>query len=332
MPIGPSHSGRSSGGFGGSRSGGGHSYGGGGYRSHSFYHGPRRFVFFGRTYVLTSGASSIIALLLFGVFFFGVLCFGMFADKKGTKHDIASYQTQIATMESDAEFYTDLIQKATSPTPTAGYYLATATIDNNPFDESPFSTFEYYSSNPTTPGAYYSFRDDQAIWYFVVYKYTHSTDGTPLTLRGMTYTQYSYSQLPATGELQIAYTYYENNWWSINTDYTLAKNKDYTYTKELLTKAEKSISSKTTWMIISGIVVVGLVVGLIFTIKKNAKRQEEENQIKLNKAKAETDEAVAKATEAQKRAAQIGRKCEYCESSVPDGAKHCPNCGSSMFD
>ncbi len=324
MPIGPSHSGRSSGGhsFGGGSSSRSSGFGSSGGRSHHFHSGPRRFVFFGRTYVMAPNGLSFVAILLFFIFFAGVFCFGSWAGIKNGNDDIDYYSAQIAIMEDDAEFYSTLIANATNH--VSGYYLETASFDNNDLDSSPFKKFEYYPSNPTTPGAYYSFMDKGVIWYFIVYKYSHGT--------GMTYTQFSNSQLPSDGKIQIAYTYFENNWWSINTNYSLEKNKDYAFAKAELQNSKEAKQSSITSTIVSVLIIVGLVVAVIFVIKKNLKREEEKNTLELQKTKAEVQEATAKADEAKRRASQVGRKCKYCGSAVPDEETKCTNCGSSVFD
>lgn len=319
MPVGPSHSGRSSGGgrsFGGSRGGSG-SFGGG-RRSHTI--GPARFVFFGRTYVVSSGGMSAISLLLFGLFFVGVFCFLMGTGISTAKENISSYQSEIQIMESDAEYYNNLIMNANLNNPNDNYFL----VDANFGDE----VFEYYRSNPQEPGSYYSFKQNGVIWYFVVYSYEHDGDD----YIGTTYTQFSMTQLQAkNGKINIAYTVENGNLFSINADYSLESNKDYAYAKLSLKDAEESLSSNTTGLVVTIVLIVGLVIGLVFAIKKNTKKQDEKHNLEIQKGKAEVEEAFAKADEAKRKAEQFGRKCEYCSGDVPDGETKCPNCGSSMF-
>ena len=116
MPIGPSHSGRSSGGRsfgGGSRGGGSFSFGSG--HSHGSKHlgrQPIRFHFFGRHYVLTGGGS-ILSILVFVIFFAITFITSMASGISNYKEDIAYYQSQIQTMKDDSVFFLNLIQEVT---------------------------------------------------------------------------------------------------------------------------------------------------------------------------------------------------------------------------
>jgi len=336
MPVGPSHSGRSGGGSrgggsfgGGSRSSGGSSFSrspshhsshsGGGFH---FSLRPRNFYFFGRTVYLTSGFQVLISLLLFVALLLGGFTYVRFSTIGLYKEDIADVQAQIEIFKQDDVYFKNLITNAKNG--VDGYYLTTATFDSE--------IIEYYSANPSTPGVYYVFTKNGNQWHFIVYEYTNEV--TKLNNQiGTTYTQFSAGQCNAmNGTIEIAYTKTDNEWWSINTNYSLSDNQDYIDAVDYLNLKKSNLTSAS-WglagIIIALIVDIALIV-LIFI--KKSKKQQAEDAIAQEKAKAEADEAQAKADMARRQANQYGRTCEYCGNDIPDGVSKCPGCGSSNFE
>jgi len=322
MPIGPSHSGRSS-----SSSRSGFSSGGfssrGGFSSssgsHHYSHGPRHFNFLGRTVILSSGISTALSLLTFFIVFIGILFFGSFSSIINTNNDIAYYETQVSVMEEDAVYYNNLISNAYDSSKT-NYFLYNAYFGSQ--------SYYYYDDNPTNIGIYNAFTDDVSTWYFIVYEYT--VQGQKYI--GTTYTQFTSTQAHSLGGyIQIAYTIDDGEVYSINTSYTLAKNRDYTYAKAELENARSSKKSAITIVVISGLILAGLITAIVLILKTQIKKAKEKAELEKSKKQAEVNEAQAKAKQAERIANQFGRKCEYCNSDVPDNATVCPSCGSRQF-
>ena len=350
MPVGPSHSGRgggsrSSGGgssrsFGGSRSSGGgsRSSGGGFFRRSShdndgpsyhggggfhFNRGPRRFRFFGRTVVLTSGFQFFIIFLAILAIVFGSLASFESKFVNFYKYDVSDIKSEIKIFKDDDAYFKNLINTASLNDDSDGYYLATATFD---------PAIRYtYGDNPSVPGVYYVTDHNGHQWHFIVFEYTNEVTGTKM--KGTTYTQFSANQVNGmNGSIEIAYTKTDNQWWAINTSYSLASNKDYEFAQEDLSFYKGELSSarwKLTGYIFGVVVCVGLVVLIIV---KKSKKEKAESEIEAKKAEAEVDEARAKASMAQRQAKQYGRVCKYCGNNVPDGESNCPGCGSSDFE
>lgn len=336
MPVGPSHSGRSRSPSGRSSFGGGSSRRSGFSSSSSSnqsnpngnFHGfaffrPRHYHIFGRPVFISSGIQTLISSLLFFALITLFFAFSYGSSVTKAKEDITDCKEYISVIESDAEYYNNLIQTAKTNNTTDNYYIAQAYFGN--------TVYEYYSANPKNIGAYEAFTDDGIIWYFIVYEYTNEVIKAKQI--GTTYTQYSSSQHSGLdGVIEVAYTKTGSQWFSINTDYTLSENRDYILAKEELSELESwrknCIKNTITTSLIFAIFVAIIV--LIFVYKY--KKAKTENELNQQKTKAEIAEAQAKAQQEQRKAAQINRTCEYCGSTVPDNAKKCPACGSSNFN
>lgn len=337
MPVGPSHSGRSRS-SGGSRSFSGNSSRSSGFRSSGSsnqshnssgnFHGfpffrPRHYHIFGRPVFISSGIQTLISSLLFFALITLFLAFSYGSAITRAKNDIIDCKKYIQIIESDAEYYDNLIKTAKTNNTTDDYYIAQAYFGN--------TVYEYYSANPKNIGVYEAFTDDGIIWYFIVYEYTNEVTKTKQI--GTTYTQYSSSQHTGfNGIIEVAYTKTGSTWFSINTDYTLSENRDYILAKEDLTELESwrknCIQNTITTSLIFAIFVAIIVLIFVYKYKKS----KTENELNQQKAKAEIAEAQAKAEQEQRKAAQINRTCEYCGSQVPDDATKCPACGSSSFN
>ena len=267
--------------------------------------------------------SAIFIVLLFFISLF--LIFFLIANnrtKSELEDDVSYYSSQVLVMESDAEFYEDLITKANAN--QEGYYKTTAEFGTKIAGEYKVTTYDFYPPNPTSIGAYYSHTNNITAWYFIVYKYNTGSQ----TVTSSTYTQYSSSQyLGMNGQVEIAYTKVNNVLHSINTDYTLDINQDYILAKSRLEDKQESLKSANTTITIESIILAITIVGLIASIVISIKKTKEE------KVKFEKEQKLAKeAAEKQKRIEEYGHTCKYCGSPIPKGENECENCGSNIFD
>lgn len=335
MARGFSHSGHSSGGHSGGGHSGGHS--GGGYGGpHGGYGGggprgprpPMRMHFFGRTVVLAGPAQWFMSILL-GVLALGIVfSVGMFGNYSQIKTAVTESKEMIEKYESYSEIYSNIITKAKAG--TDGYYVVNATFA--------MKKFEDYSNDPTETGYYATDHYEKGqYYYFVVYNFNyHASDTVGATktnpYNDSTFLQFTYDDIrDMNGTIEVAYTYIDGKVWAINTDYTLAKNKDYDDEKiyyESVLDGKKTCKK----MIVVDIIVIAIVVAVLAVfISKKYKQAQKDQDIKNAKSEAELAEAQAKADIAEKKAQQVGRVCKYCGASVPDGAEDCPACGSRQF-
>lgn len=337
MPVGPSHSGRSRSPSGRSSFGGGTSRSSGfrssgsnnqSHNSNGNFHGfaffrPRHYHIFGRPVFISSGIQTLISSLLLFALLTLFLAFSSGSATTRAKDEINDCKDYISIIETDAEYYNNLIQTAKTNNTTDDYYITQAYFGN--------TVYEYYSSNPKNIGVYEAFTDDGIIWYFIVYEYTNDVTNTKQI--GTTYTQYSSSMYTGFGgTIEIAYTKTGSQWYSINTDYTLEENRDYILAKEDLTDAENWHKECIKNTIIHSLICASIIAVIVLIITYKYKKAKTENELNQQKTKAEIAEAQAKAEQEKKRASQINRKCTYCGSIVPDTATKCPGCGSSDFN
>ncbi len=330
MPTGPSHS---SGGFGG---GGGHSSGGGfggggfsfgggsnGWRRRPT--GPRTIHFFGRSIIIAGGQySSAVGFFAFVIFFAIFSAFlGLFAYSNNS--DIKSYSASAAVFEEDAEFFSDLITKAKAGKEDEGYYLTTANFDGINLT---------YVDGDTRTGIFYYDMYNNIPYYFIQYEYvnTHAEDSINL---GTTYAQFSSSAangliISGEGQIEIAYTKFEGEWWSINTNYSLEKNIEYKMTLNAIDETKSSQKFVIGFMIVTIVATIGFLAAAILKLVSGAKKAKAEALLEAEKKEAEISEAQARAEEARASAeSKQAYVCSYCGSDIPAGETKCPMCGSS---
>lgn len=244
------------------------------------------------------------------------------------------FNSSLAIMESDYyDYYKPMIEAVEGyETPTAlgqsvscgnDYYKTYATFGQ---------TYTSYGDNPTTPGAYLDFTEDNISYYFIVYRYYDVVNDVYKI--GTTYTQFSANQCQALGG-RIEIAYYSKvgvDSYSINTSYTSLETPEYEHYEEV---AENNKDSAFGFLIVF-IVELALIALFVFLYIKKLKKYKqlvkEDEALYQQKQQAETQEAQAKAEEAQRIAKSKGRVCKYCGVDVPDGADSCPGCGSRDFE
>jgi large-conductance mechanosensitive channel len=244
------------------------------------------------------------------------------------------FNNSLAIMESDYyDYYKPMIEAVEGyETPTAlgqsvscgnDYYKTYATFGQ---------TYTSYRDNPTTPGAYLDFTEDNISYYFIVYRYYDMANDVYKI--GTTYTQFSANQCQALGG-RIEIAYYSKvgvDSYSINTSYTSLETPEYEHYEEV---AENNEDSALGFLIVF-IVELALIALFVFLYIKKLKKYKqlvrEDEALYQQKMQAETQEAQAKAEEAQRMAKSVGRVCKYCGCDVPDGASACPGCGSRDFE
>ena len=330
MPVGPSHAGRSSSSSRSSShssrsSGSSRSYSSGGsggsYASGSFNSRPIKFIIGHRSFVITPIYQFLILMLIFASIILGVLCSSRINSINHIKDEIQYYSKQAEIFESDNDEFTELISKAQSSTP--GYHITTASFDNQYIKYT-------YDSNPKTPGVYYAFDRLGHEWHFIVYEYINNV--THEVMIGTTYTQFSASQINSlNGLIRIAYGKIGNEWWSINESFSLETNQDYMLIQDEINYLEPIKNQYTLKIVLYILTICAIIALIVFIIIKKSQKIKKEEELKQEKEKAEIREAQAKADLAERQAKQIGRVCEYCNSSIPDNDTECPNCGNSKF-
>lgn len=330
MPSGPSHSASSSGGgshggsFGGGGFGGSHGGNSGGYAPRPRH--PITFHWFGRPIIISTGAQNTLVTLI--MFFLVCALFGIFSivGYSSNMEEVNKNNQLIAVYETDAVYYQNLITKAKNG--EEGYYLTTATFDNkiySSYDEDDYAgtgAFQYQYIG----GLYY---------YFINYEYINNREQG---MKGETYTQFTSSQIKNmisgnTGSIEIAYTYdaSEGGYVSINTSYSLKENQDYNVLKMEI----ENNDSGSTFLVVGIIFIiagVGILIGMVFVIRKQIKKSKEQAEIDEAKQKAEIAEANANAERAKADANKRNRVCAYCGAPVPDGETKCPACGARHFE
>ncbi len=341
MPVGPSHSGRSGGGshgggFGGSRGGGGPH---GPHHSNSFVSGMiggmigasianRRRERFETTYGVRPTDEEYnsmprrtkpTAFLILSIFiaFFMLCTFFMLASANS---NIKLYNATIATMESDyKDYYKPMIDTVTSTDYSYGkndYYKTTAE----------FSTLKrtYYNSNPSAPACYEDFTRNNVVYYFIVYEYT---DKNGETRTGTTYTQFSSSQIPSNGRIEIAYYDKNGEHYSINLNYELDKCEEYLYYKSVLSNNKSSKKGVITALVIETIILALFVTLYVLRVKKYYKLIAQDEEILFQKKKAEAEKATAEANEVKSK---TNKFCRYCGSKLEANTTKCPSCGARL--
>lgn len=262
--------------FGGGASGGfGSSGGGNGFNMR----GPRTFIFFGHSYYFSSHAMQKISMIFFFVIFsaFFVFLGGV---------SIASAKSNITKIEIDYVYYQDMIEEA----------------EANPIKiRDGIVVSHFYNENAKK-------------WYFVykVQKDDYDVDES-VWLEGWTYSVYTREQINAIGvgsvvEIAVDSPIVDKNTDSIPIDFKTKKLSD---DGEYLS-AKSSLTTGTIVLVISSMVTIGLIVGLVLTIIKNAKKEKieetEKEKVELNK--------------------KIGKTCKYCGRPLNEDTETCPSCGA----
>lgn len=329
MARGFSHSGRSSGGS--SFGGGGFSFGSSRSSRSSGSHrprGPMRIPMFGRTVILSSGATSALSFVFVIFLMAAYFCISSFATVFACNKDIKYHEESAAYYVELDQTYKTIVEKANAG--EDGYYIGNATF--------PGTKYATYGDDPQDPGMYQTdvYLNSQ-YYYFIVYEMEYDADDYVGQAKNkkwvdstfVQFTHYAYQDYD--GELKIAYTYIDGEIWAINADYSLDTNRGYAYDLLMVKDAKEDKSAAIKPALISGAVVIVIIVGIVlFMVKKYKSAQKIEDE-KLAKAQAETAEAEANAVIAEEKAKQINRTCEYCGASVPDGDDECPACGSRRF-
>lgn len=343
MPVGPSHSGRSSGGsFNSSHSGSPRNFGGPRPEPHrphsnSFVNGMiggmvgmsianSRRDRFERRYGIRPSDEEFNALpsrrkptgfLVLSIIFsfFAIITIML---KIGASSNINYNKKIIQTMEADQVEYNTLIQNA-NVNGTNGYFLTTAEFD--------MTFFEYYGDNPTKPGAYFDFEEDGVSYYFIVYEYEDKR--TDEDYIGTTYTQFTANQVQNLGgTIEIAYySKAGEDRYSINTSYKLESCKEYQKATNSLESNKSLASGSLVAFIINLVIVAGFIALYIVNLKKYNKLVEGDEEILFQKKKAETEKAQAEANEIKSR---TNRYCRYCGSKIDANSIKCTSCGAKL--
>ena len=263
--------------FGGGASGGGFHSSGGGNGFH--FRGPRTFIFFGHHYYFSSQTMQKLSAILFFVIFSAFFVF--FGGVS-----IASAKNNLSKIEIDYLYYQDMIETARS---------------NPALVRDGYVVSHFYN-------------EDAKKWYFVykIEKDDYET-GESIWLQGWTYSVYSRDEINSIAvgsvvEIAVDSPIVDKNTDSIPTDFKTKKLSD---DGEYLS-AQKSLSTGIIILVISSALTIGLIVGLVLTAIKNAKKEEiektEKEQIELNK--------------------KNGKVCKYCGRPLGDDVDVCPSCGA----
>lgn len=349
MPVGPSHSGRG----GGGPHGGGGGFGGprGGGPRHDPHHGPRpsasssfvngmiggmigasianrRRERFEQRYGVRPNddemstlptRSKPVGFLILAIFTAVILFFSVIA-KIATKETINDYSETVAIMETDwKEDYKPMLDEVKDDDFENGddnYYLITATFTK--------LKHNYYSDNPTTPGAYLDITENNVNYYFIVYEYTFGGK----EYIGTTYTSFSANQIDSlNGRILIAVYDKDDKHFSINTSYKLEDCIEYRYYLDEI-DANKSTSKGLTIAIVIEVLVLALFITLyVMKIKKYYKLVAADEELLFQKKKAETAKATAEANAA---ASRLNRYCKYCGCKIDADSNVCSSCGAKL--
>jgi len=289
------------GGGGSSRSGGGSSHRGGGFhRSGGSYYrrSPRRFYWFGRTVVFTSGISSIIMLLIFILMFGAMLCIVTGSVKSQNKQIVDDYVYY-------GQIYEDICEKAKSN--EDGYYkftfnnIDTYELENNIWVDGENTLQVFYDDTFTYRGK---------TWWLVEYNFTDANNNQ---IFERTYSCYEIADIRSMSEFSIAYTKIDGSWWSINADFKLENNKEYLYEQQVLESNNKMFKIGLSIVLVMAGLIVLSIVAIILKSKKTAEINENTNRI--------PEQAPAE---------EKTRFCDYCGTIVDKKSTKCPNCGSKI--
>ncbi len=356
MPVGPSHSARSGGSSGGSFGGSSRS---GGFNSSRSSSSPRprspiNFVWFGKPVVISTGVQNMLIslIVIFVMLVMGTV--GCFINFGTNSKELADARSSIAIYESDAEYYQNLITRASSTAEEDAAYIKTKAY----FVPKMYSQYTEDDFNNTGAFEYGTYRG--VVYYFITYCYKDA-DGN--WRQGETYTQFASSAVRAmfknaegfdseilenfsnttgtglsanvmVGEMDVAYVndIAEGGYFSINTNYSLDKNIDYLAYKSSLKELESSKkSSLVLGIVLTCITLLVLAIGIVVAIRK-IKKENEKAQVEAAENAAAIEKAKAEAETAKSEAAKKNRFCQYCGAPVADGAEQCSACGARLFN
>lgn len=283
------------------------------------FHGPMRFMFFGRPIIISSGRQ--IGFMCGFVAFLVMLVstFAVFGNLSMYKNDREEWRQTIAEYQEYSSSYLDIIQKANDG--ESGYGKTTGTFDRNSYSGSvngQMTGFVIYNS--------YGSRT-----YSVVYRFT--IDGDAWTYGETMSLYYSTSDVPSS--LTIAYQIVTNGneviIYSVETDFVNTYAEDMAYYEAQVEACNSSIKTATTSAVILIVIIVVIIALIILSFVKVIKNSKKQQAMEEAKKQAEVKEAQARAQQAEDELNQSRRYCEYCGTKFPEGEDECPNCGSSHF-
>lgn len=283
-----------------------------------FFHGPMRFIFFGRPIFLSTGrqVGFLCGIIAFFVMLISsiAVCSNLGYDKKDReyyKELISSYElVENALLEEpgyafatgNVKFYDKKSQKL--------HY--SVNIDGKNYNVETKARFDYNSYNYGSSKEIYTLCDD--INYYQIY-------GEVLD-----------NYLTAPGEIEIAYTMENGN--LVVAEFVI--DLIYCNYEGLLQKTVENlnatIKTETVAVVILIIIDVAIIALIVLGIVKTLKKSKEKEELEKQKLQAEVQEAEAKAQEAQTQADMKNRYCLYCGVKFADNDTKCPNCGSSHFE
>lgn len=282
------------------------------------FHGPMRFMFFGRPIIISSGRQ--IGFMCGFVAFLVMLIstFVVFGNLSMYKQDKAEWQQTISEYQEYSSSYLDIIQKANDG--ESGYGKVTGTYDRSSF----FGSVSDYKTGFVVYNNYGS------LSYSVVYEFT--VDGDIYFDETMSL-YYNTSNVP--NPLTIAYQVVNENGevkvYSVETDFVNTYADDMAYYNAQIEECNKSIKTSITSAIILIIIIVIIIALIVLSIVKVIKNSKKQQAMEEAKKQAEVKEAQARAQQAEDELNQSRRYCEYCGTKFPEGEDECPNCGSSHF-
>ena len=279
-------------------------HGGGLFSGVRLFHGPIRFMFFGRPIILTTGRQVGFLCGIVAFFVMLISTFAVFSNASSDRALKKEYEHQVEVYK----LYNTIIDNADNN--IDGYGIDTEGIVTQ--------TIPYYD--------YYGYLSGYT------YKYTFSI-GSQFFDNNYTETLYKYSNAYSIGDdIEIAYVVIDGQYISIETDFKLIYNSEVNDLNAEIASLKSSIKTETVAGVILIIILVGVVALMILATVKTIKKSKEKQALEDAKMKAEVREAEAKAEEAQAQADMKHRYCTYCGAKFGDNDNKCPNCGSVHFD
>lgn len=278
--------------------------GGGLFSGVRFFHGPIRFMFFGRPIFLSTGRQ---VGFVCGIVAFFVMLISTFAVFSNASSDRALKNQYLEKQETYDLYYSVITNAKAGET---GYGIDTeGTVTK-------LNTYTDYYGYPK----YYTYN----------YKFYI---GSNLIENEETETVYTNKYYYSIGDdIEIAYMVFDGKYFSIETDFEITYKSDIAYINSEIDNLKSSIKTQTVAGVILVLIMVIIVALMILLTVKTIKKSKEKQALEDAKMRAEVKEAEAKAQEAQAQADKMHRYCTYCGAKFPDGDNKCPNCGSAHFD
>lgn len=282
--------------------------GGGLFSGVRLFHGPIRFMFFGRPIFLSTGRQVGFLCGIVAFFVMLISTFAVFSNASSDKALRNDYTEQLTVYEA----YNEIITNAKNG--ESGYAITTGLVEkvNTYYDYD----YDYY---------YYSTKYYTLSYYFEANSSVYENETETI------YTTYP-NIVPDTTTIEIAYVISGDSIISIETEFTKTYNVDVPQIQARIDSLNSSIKTQTVAGVILIIIMVIIVALIILAIVKTIKKSKQKQALEDAKMKAEVEEAQAKAQEAQAQADMKHRYCTYCGAKFPEGDNKCPNCGSVHFD